>query len=302
MVRNGLELIRDGWFMEKSDFWPGQAMGIQVKEILHHSVSNYQDILVFSSLSYGNVLVLDGIIQCTERDEFAYQEMLAHLPLFSHPNPEKVLIVGGGDGGVLREVLRHPSVKQAVLCEIDETVINVAKKFFPAMSCSFNDARAKVLTMDGAKFMNEHINEYDVIITDSSDPIGPAEVLFQKPYYEAIHKSLRSGGLASSQGECLWLDGDLIASVLSFCRSLFSVVEYAYTTVPTYPSGQIGFVLCGKSPGGAFRYPSRIPSPKLQDSLRYYNPDIHKASFFLPEFARKMLSIRNSEDEKENAR
>lgn len=287
MGAKGVDLIKDGWFMEKGALWPGQAMGLEVEEILHHTTSKYQDVLVFKSKSYGNVLVLDGVIQCTERDEFAYQEMIAHLPLFSHPDPQNVLVIGGGDGGVLREVLKHSSVKKAVLCEIDEAVIDASKRYLPSMAKGFDDERVTVEIMDGAVYMEQHQDEYDVIITDSSDPIGPAQVLFEVPFYAAMKRSLRDGGLLCTQGECMWLHLDLIRTLLVSCGQLFPTVEYAYTTIPTYPSGQIGFVLCGKGEGTKFIDPLREPDPTVQEGLRYYNSQIHRAAFILPEFARK---------------
>lgn len=285
----GLDLIKDGWFMEKGELWPGQAMSLEVEEVLHHCMSKFQDILVFKSKSYGKVFVLDGVIQFTERDEFAYQEMIAHLPLFSHPNPKSVLVVGGGDGGVLREVLKHPTVEKAVLCEIDEKVIEVSKTYFPAMASSFKDDRVKVNIMDGAKYMEEHQGEYDVIITDSSDPIGPAKALFELPFYEAMHGCLNDGGVICTQGECMWLHLDLIQPLMAACKRIFPIVEYGYTTIPTYPSGQIGFILCGKGRNGSFREPIRKPSAEMMDTLRYYNPSIHTAAFVLPTFASKAM-------------
>lgn len=289
----GLEQIKDGWFMEKGALWPGQAMSLEVEDVLHHSVSDFQDVLVFKSKTYGNVLVLDGVIQVTERDEFAYQEMIAHIPLFAHPCPERVLVIGGGDGGVLREVLKHPSVKHAVLCEIDARVIEVSKRFLPTLATSYEDPRVEVKIMDGAAYMDQHKGEYDVIITDSSDPIGPAEVLFKTPFYEAMSRCLRDGGFVASQGECMWLHTHLIAPMITSCRSIFSHVEYAYTTIPTYPSGQIGFILCGKGESANPRVASRKPSEQVQSTLRYYNPGMHSAAFALPEFVRRELATEH---------
>lgn len=286
-----MDLIKDGWFMEKGALWPGQAMSLEVEEVLYHGTSELQDLLVLKSKTYGNVLVLDGVIQCTERDEFAYHEMIAHIPLFSHPNPERVLVIGGGDGGVLREVLKHPSVSKAVLCEIDKGVIEAAKKYLPTLSASFEDERVEVIIMDGTVYMEQHQDEYDVIITDSSDPIGPAAVLFQMPFYENMKRSLRDGGIISTQGECMWLHLELIAPMISSCKTLYPVVEYAYTTIPTYPSGQIGFILCGKSEGTNVRVPVRAPSEMMQSTLWYYNADMHSAAFVLPEFAKRSLGF-----------
>ncbi|EZF09772.1 spermidine synthase [Trichophyton rubrum D6] len=192
--------IKDGWFSEVSDMWPGQAMNLRVNQILHHEKSDYQDVLVFESSDHGTVLVLDNVIQCTERDEFSYQEMITHLAMNSHPNPKKVLVIGGGDGGVLREIVKHDTVEEAVLCDIDEAVIRVSKKYLPGMSVGFQHPNAKVYVRDGFKFLEEQKNQFDVIITDSSDPEGPAEVLFQKPYFELLYGALREGGVISTQG------------------------------------------------------------------------------------------------------
>lgn len=286
---DGTTLIKDGWFMEKGTLWPGQAMSLEVVQILHHSQSDFQDILVFKSKSYGTVLVLDGVIQCTERDEFSYQEMIAHLPLYSHENPRDVLVIGGGDGGVVREALKHDTVKSVTLCEIDPQVVHVAKQFLPTMSVSLENERVKVIHADGAKFLQEHPNEFDVIITDSSDPIGPAETLFQPEFFLSMKNALKPEGILCTQGECMWLHAQLIKPLLTACRKIFPTVEYAYTTIPTYPSGQIGFVMCGMREGLNLRSPLRRPSQKLAETLQYYNPDIHQAAFVLPQFAKKLL-------------
>ncbi|XP_013393578.1 spermidine synthase [Lingula anatina] len=285
-----MDKLQQGWFSEHSQqLWPGQCMSLEVEQVLYEGKSKYQEILVFKSKSYGNVLVLDGIIQCTERDEFSYQEMISYLPLNSHPNPEKVLIIGGGDGGVARDVVRHPLVKSAVQCEIDEKVIEVSKQYLPSMSSGFSSPKLTLHVGDGFDFMAKHQGEFDVIITDSSDPIGPASSLFEKSYYELMKKALRPGGVVCSQGECLWLDLGLIDNMQKFCRSLYPVVDYGYTTIPTYPSGQIGFTLCSLNPETNFREPLHVWSDD-QLPTKYYNPDVHKAAFALPQFARKVLN------------
>ena len=144
---SGMDLIIDGWFHERGTLWPGQAMSLKVKTVLDHHRSDFQDILVFESENHGKVLVLDGVIQVTERDEFSYQEMIAHLPLFAHPNPKKVLVIGGGDGGVIREVAKHPGVEYIVECEIDKGVIDVSKKHLPTLAKGYDDPRVKVHVM-----------------------------------------------------------------------------------------------------------------------------------------------------------
>jgi len=293
----------EGWFSEISTMWPGEAMSIKMEEVLFKGRSDFQDVMVFKSASYGNVLVLDGVIQCTQRDEHAYQEMIVHLPLCGLPEaPKRVLVVGGGDGGVLREITRHASVEKIEMAEIDKMVPEVSKKYFPQMAVGFNDPRVTVNICDGIKYVQDAAEgTYDAIIVDSSDPVGPAEVLFQQPFFEAMHRALRPGGVICTQGESLWLHLPLITELANMCKRVFvgGTVKYAYTTIPTYPSGQIGFMICAKA-GGT---PSDLTKPKrpapnvgsetaskfLDTPLKYYNNDIHSASFVLPEFARKEL-------------
>lgn len=282
--------IQDGWFREISDMWPGQAMTLRVKKVLHHEKSKYQDVLIFESTDYGNVLVLDNVIQCTERDEFAYQEMISHLALNSHPNPKKVLVIGGGDGGVLREVVKHECVEEAILCDIDEAVIRLSKQYLPHMAAGFESPKATVHVGDGFKFLEDYKNEFDVIITDSSDPQGPAEALFQKAYFELLHGALKEGGVISTQAENQWLHLELITELKKSCREVFPVAEYAYTTIPTYPSGQIGFMVCTKDATRDLTKPVRtVHAEEENKRYRYYNSRIHEAAFVLPTFAKLAL-------------
>ncbi|EGX95900.1 spermidine synthase [Cordyceps militaris CM01] len=289
---------KDGWFREISHMWPGQAMTLKVEKVLHHEKSKYQDVLVFKSTDYGHVLVLDNVIQCTERDEFSYQEMITHLAMNSHPNPKKVLVIGGGDGGVLREVVKHDCVEEAILCDIDEltpspnqAVPRVSKQFLPEMATGLTHAKSTVHIGDGFKFLDDYKNTFDVIITDSSDPDGPAESLFQKPYFQLLHDALREGGVITTQGsENQWLHLALITQLKKDCKEIFPVVEYAYTTIPTYPSGQIGFMVCSKDASRDVKVPVRSWTPAEEEAkCRYYNAEIHKASFVLPNFAKKAL-------------
>ena len=286
------EGYKDGWFSELSSMWPGQALSLKVDKILHQTKSDFQDVCVFQNEAFGNVLVLDGVIQCTDRDEFSYQEMIANLPLCSLPyEPKKVLVIGGGDGGVTRELARHKSIEVIDQAEIDGEVPRTSKQFFPKMAVGFNDPRVNLRITDGLKFLEECAeNTYDAIVVDSSDPVGPAEVLFQRPFFESMHRALKPGGVVSTQGESLWLHLELITEVAKMCKDVFvgGTVNYAYTTIPTYPSGQIGFMLCAKANDGepfSFKE-SRRPAP---EGLRYYDEDVHRAAFCLPKFAKEAL-------------
>ncbi|CAF1112600.1 unnamed protein product [Adineta steineri] len=285
------------WFRETDPvFWPGQEFALEIDEILYQQRSKYQDILVFKSKTYGNVLVLDNRIQCTERDEFAYQEMMAFLPLLAHPNPKRVLIIGGGDGGVLREVVKYSQVEQAVLCEIDEDVINVSKKYLPDMAKGFYSPKAIINVGDGFEYLKHHTNEFDVIITDSTAPDGPGEALFQESFFSLMKQALKPPhGIICSQGESMWLDLDLIKKMVTFSRNLFPSVAYAYATTPTYPGGLNGFLICSLDKDVNLKEPI---NEKIADELdtRYYTADVHRAAFALPAFFRKALDEKQTDD------
>jgi len=284
-------MIRDSWFTENEVMWPGQAMTLKVEEVLYQGRSEYQDVLVFRSSTYGTVLVLDGVIQLTERDEHAYQEMIAHVPLHSHPDPQSVLIVGGGDGGVLREVCRHPGVQKVTMCEIDEKVVEVSRKYLGGSTAmSFDDPRLTLVHDDAAAYVVQHRNEFDVVIVDSSDPVGPAETLFTSSFYKALAVAMRPGAIMCNQGECIWLHLDLIGDCMRSCTEVFPSVDYCYTTIPTYPSGQIGFFVCSTAPNKVFRTPCRPPAPSLEARLKYYSPATHASAFVLPRFAESVVA------------
>jgi spermidine synthase len=279
--------VKDGWFSEICPMWPGMALSLEIEKILFDEKSAFQHIQVFETRHHGIMLALDGIIQLTESDEFSYQEMLAHVPLFAHPKPETVLVIGGGDGGILREVGRHACVEAVDFCEIDEMVITVSKQFLPDLACGFDDPRVTVFIGDGAAFVKEKTGAYDVIIVDSSDPIGPGEVLFKKPFYESLKNALRPGGIIATQGESIFLHKDCVANLAKITRDLFTRQAYACIMVPTYPGGNIG--ICLGSLGPALTHPARKIYAGLQKQLKYYSPEIHEAAFVLPFFARKLL-------------
>jgi len=279
--------ILDGWFSEICPMWPGVALSLEIEKVLYSKKSKFQQIDLFQTKNFGKMLVLDGIIQLTEPDEFAYHEMMAHVPMFAHPAPETVLVVGGGDGGVLREIGRHKCVKHIDFCEIDEEVINVAKEFLPDIACGFDDPRVEIHIGDGNAYVQEQSQKYDVIIVDSSDPIGPGEALFEKPFYKALKKALKPGGIIATQGESFFLHKDCVVNLVNITKSLFPVQAYSYILVPTYPGGHIGICLGSLEPG--IKKPARKISDDLQKQLKYYSPEMHEASFVLPYFAKKMF-------------
>uniref|UniRef100_A0A240SXG2 PABS domain-containing protein n=1 Tax=Glossina palpalis gambiensis TaxID=67801 RepID=A0A240SXG2_9MUSC len=285
-----MDAIHSGWFSEiQNDLWPGQSFSLKVKKILHEEKSKFQKIKILDTESYGRCLILDGIIQCTTRDEFAYQEMIAFLPLCCHPNPKKVLIVGGGDGGVSREVVKHPLVEEVYQVEIDDRVIELSKKYLPTMACGFNDKKLNLVVGDGFEYMRTNQRKFDVIITDSSDPIGPAISLFQEDYYKLMKNSLREGGIICSQGGSFWLDYTYIKKQMLNCSIHFPRVSYAVTSVPSYPCGQIGFVIGCLDKSSDFKDPvTKFSSSEIDAmNLKYYSSKIHSSAFTLPRWIEK---------------
>jgi spermidine synthase len=269
-----------GWFEEQLELKEGRVLKIEYKKLLESHRSEFQKIDIYDTLSFGKMLVHDDVIMLTEFDEAHYHEMIVHPALTVHPEPRRVLVIGGGDGGTLREVLKHKDVQTAHLCEIDGDVIELCKKHFPNLSRGFQDPRTVVFCEDGAEFVKKNKKYYDVIIVDSSDPIGPAEVLFQEKFYRNMFNALTDNGIVITQSESFLYHETIIGDIASFSKKIFPLYRYYYTMVPTYPSGVIGFSFCSKTydPIAGFN-PER--ADELED-LKYYNKDIHKAAFVLP--------------------
>jgi len=282
-----LILTNNSFFMEfdYSDDDPSQM--IKIKNPLEVLKSDYQVISVYETEHFGKMLVTDGCVMLTQYDNFAYHEMIAHVPINAHPNPEKVLIVGGGDGGTLKEVLKHQSVKEVVLCEIDEQVIAISKKYFPEFRQGFSDQRVQIVIDDAAHYIKGKKGYFDVICVDSPDPLGSAVVLFERKFFQDLVQALHENGIAVAQMESMFYHGDLVNNVQQFTKQLFKHVLYYYTLVPTYPSGTIGFLFFSKKydPFECFN-----PKKVKIDGLHYYNDTVHTASFQLPQFFKDKLA------------
>lgn len=261
---------------------------IQIKEKLCDVQSDFQHIQIFETAELGKMMMLDGIIQFTEYDEFCYQEMMTHPAMMLHENPENVLIIGGGDGGVAREVARHSCVKTIDQCEIDGKVVELCRKYVPSMACGFDDPRMNLHIGDGLAFVRECVDKYDVIIVDSTDPIGPGEALFGRDFYTSVHRALRGNGVVASQSESFFLYPDIVKRLYGFTHELFAYNGYAFIAVPTYPAGSIGVCLASKK--HPVQQPIRALSEDLQARLRYYTPEIHKAAFALPKFTQSWFA------------
>lgn len=271
------------WYTEKQT--KNHGITTRINRTLYHDQSDFQTLDVIETAEFGNMLVLDGMVMTTDRDEFVYHEMITHIAMNTHPNPKDVLVVGGGDGGAIREILRYASVENAVLAEIDGKVIEASQQYFPEIAVGLNDARCRIHVADGIKHIAENKGKYDVILVDSTEPVGPAVGLFQKPFYEGIYDALKEDGIMVAQTESPWFNRDLIRQVFRDISNTFPVTRLYTASIPTYPSGLWSFTI------GSKKYdPLTVDESKLQAfSTRYYRPEIHKALFQLPVFVKELL-------------
>ncbi|MCX7903093.1 MAG: polyamine aminopropyltransferase [Caloramator sp.] len=263
----------------------GAAMTYKVKETLVRKKTQYQDLAIVDTDVFGRMLVLDGIVQTTIKDEFVYHEMITHIPLFTHPNPKKVLVVGGGDGGAIREILKHKSVEKAVLCEIDGDVIEECKKYLPEISCALDDPRCEIFVGDGIQYVKEHKNEFDVIIVDSTDPFSIAEGLFGGNFYKDIYNALTEDGIFVAQTETPFYLPETVKKVFNDARNIFPVTKLFMAAIPTYPGGYWSFTI------GSKKYdPTQVDTTKIPElDTKYYTPEIHKACFVLPKYIQELV-------------
>lgn len=268
--------------------WATPHMGLTVKgEPLHEEQTPYQYIEIFETEQFGKMLVLDGVFQTSEKDEWCYHEMVSHVPLMLHPHPESVLIIGGGDGGVAREVCRHECTKQVDLCEIDGRVIELSKEYFPTIAKVLLDPpeKLRVHVGDGIAFTKEVKDFYDVIIIDCSDPIGPGEGLFTREFYKSAFEALREDGLIVQQSESPIVQQHLVHEIFNAMRDVFPIVRSYYSHVPIYPECMHSFMLASKKYDPLTAEPER----KAPEPMHYYNEAIQKSCFALPNFYKECL-------------
>ena len=271
------------WFTE--ELHPYYRKGIRVKRILADEQTQYQHLQFVETEFFGNAMILDGIIQMTERDNMGYHEMIVHVPMLAVGRPKRVLIVGGGDGGSLQQVLRYPSVEEVVICELDQRVVDLSREYFTAsFGDPWVDPRARLLIRDAFGYLQENPGRVDVIISDTTDPIGMAERLFSNEFYELIVRALRQGGAAATQCEQPFFDSDLIKEIYTSAKALTKNPAYYYASIPTYPGGGIGFMYVSDTP-----WTNGLKKPYPPGENQYLNPEIHQAAFALPEFFRKEL-------------
>lgn len=280
--------LGDGWFSEVYE-QGGSAFSLRIKGKVHEYQSRFQKIEVYETETYGNLMIIDGCTMVSTRENFFYHEMIAHPVLFTHPDPRRVLIIGGGDCGTLREVLRHPGVERVQQVDIDEGVTRAAEKFFPELCESNNDPRAELYFEDGIKWAAEaEAGYYDVIIVDGTDPVGPGEGLFNEAFYRSCVRALGANGLLVQQSESPLYHMRLLNDVRLAMKSAgFASVHTLPFPQPIYPSGWWSVTLATKS-GSIDGYRAEAIGNKPFDTV-YYNLDIHRAALAQPEFMKREL-------------
>jgi spermidine synthase len=270
-------------FFEKDPYAPIQY-SYEVSRILYSGKSRFQEIMVFENPFFGRVLVLDGVVQITERDEFFYHEMLVHVVMHSHPDPKRVVVIGGGDGGTVREVLKHKSVEKVYFVEIDEDVINVSKKFFPSVASGMKDKRVQIKCMDGAEFVKGRKADIDLVIVDSTDIVGFAKSLFTRKFFRSVQGCLTPDGMFVSLSESLHFHKEIVVQVQETMRSVFPVVDLYAAPIATYAGNWWTFSV------GSMGLDPREIRRKARINAKYYSPEIHRCAFLPESMYRKLLS------------
>ena len=284
------DLRDDQWFTEVFDSH-GSAFSLKVTEKLLDVQSPYQHLEVYATETYGNLMVLDGCVMLTDRDNFLYHEMIAHPALFTHQDPKRVVIIGGGDCGTLKEVLRHPGVEKVTQIDIDEEVTKASERFFPSLVEANSDPRAELLFADGVKWVDDAADEsIDLLIIDSTDPVGPAEGLFKTDFLKRCHRILKSGGVMVQQSESpLYHSGSIIRELRNDMREAgFDSVATLPFPQPVYPSGWWSVTLAGKSTNVESFREEAAASHEMP--LQYYTVDAHRGALALPPFMRKAFA------------
>ncbi|MEX2600683.1 MAG: polyamine aminopropyltransferase [Balneolaceae bacterium] len=275
------------------EYYHGQTgLAVGVKAKLFSEQTEYQLVEVFETDTWGNLLVIDGMVMLSEQDEFVYHEMLSHTALFTHPDPKRVLIIGGGDGGTAREVMKHPGIRRVDMVEIDEAVVRASKKFLPDVG-DFDNPKLKVHFEDGISFVQNVTEPYDLIIVDGSDPEGPAEGLFARSFIEACYQALSPDGVLSTQTESPWIASyhPSMNRVYGALESLFQYASPYLCYIPLYPSGMWSMICASKrsDPTGEATLERSTKGVPGLSGLKYYNPEVHLGAFALPDFVRTIF-------------
>ena len=276
------------WYTENHT--PNVKFSIKIDKQIISVQSEFQKIDVFDSVEFGRILTLDGYLMVTENDEFIYHEMIVHVPMASNPEIKNVLVIGAGDGGTIRELVKYKNIENIDMVEIDKKVVEVCKKYLPQTACKLKDKRVKIFYEDGLKFVRNKTDEYDLIIVDSTDPFGPGEGLFTREFYGNCYKALKEKGVLVNQHESPYYPQDAKAMNRAHknIKAVFPIHKVYQAHIPTYPSGHWLFGFASKS-----IMPINIDKErwrKLNLKTKYYNPDLHEGAFCLPNYVKELLN------------
>ena len=261
----------------------------EIGRIIYSEETPYQNIDIYETPAFGKLFALDGVIMTRDLDEYIYHEMISHVPLFLHTEPKNVLVIGGGDGGTVREVLKHPSVEKVMLCEIDKAVIEAAKKYLPNISYELNNPKVEIYYEDGSKFVSNFKDYFDVIIVDSTDPMeGEGESLFTKDFYRNCFEALKEDGLFSAETEEPFLKKEWMVKAYNLIKSVFNITKLYMGYVPQYQPGVWTWTFASKNIDPIKDFDSQKVR-NFEKELKYYNEEIHVASFSLPTFVKRMI-------------
>ena len=283
-MKNGIE---NGYYHEITP--AGFGIAIKAGKVLFSDKSDFQKVEIFETDSQlGRVLTLDDLMMTTEGDEFHYHEMIAHIPMMHHKCPKSVLVIGGGDGGTVREVLKHKTVERVVLCEIDGMVIEACKKYLPTIACELDNPKVEIRVADAIEYIKDKKNEFDIVLIDSTDPMGPGEGLFTEEFYTNVKNSLKEGGIVAAQSESPVANKEEIKKMYNLLKKVFPVCSTYTSNIPTYPGGYWAWAFCSKDvkPLSYFaedRYEDIVKSCKI------YNRDYHNSRFALPNYLKELL-------------
>ncbi len=271
------------WFYEH--YKNASAIGVHTTALIHEEQSEFQKVQVFETVAHGRLLVLDDMVMLTELDEFVYHELLSHVPLCVHHDPRRVLVVGGGDGGCVRELVKHASLERIVQCEIDERVTRVCEQFIPSVASGLHDPRVELVFEDAVAYVERNPETFDVILVDSTEPIGPAEALFREPFFRSLKRALRPGGIVTAQAESPFYAPDVLASTFADYRKVFAKVSAYVGNIPTYPGGLWTFAFASDD-----RLPTEVQTQRIEalGKLRYYDAVSAAGVFMAPRFVREL--------------
>lgn len=283
-MKNGIE---NGYYHEITP--SGFGISIKAGEVLFSANSEFQKVEIFDTeSSLGRVLTLDDLMMTTEGDEYHYHEMISHIPMINHKNPKSVLVIGGGDGGTVREVLKHDTVEKVVLCEIDGMVIEACKKYLPSIACGLDNPKVEILVKDAIEYIKDKKDMFDVILIDSTDPMGPGEGLFTEEFYTNVKNSLKAGGIVVAQSESPFVNKSEIKKMYELLKKVFPICSTYTSNIPTYPGGYWAWAFCSQNVE-PLSYIDERRCAEITKSCKIYNKDYHMARFALPNYLKELL-------------